>query len=354
MSKPLTCGIIGCGVISRTHVRALQAAGDIDVRWACDLDVAKAKSLSCEFAVAKTTANYREVLADADVDFVCICTDHAAHVAVAVDAINAGKDVLCEKALAADSRGVRDMIGAHEAYPERVFGVVFQHRLDPVNRLVKELIQSGALGQILTGNIQLRCQRTDEYYLGDDWRGTWEHEGGAVLINQAIHFIDLLVWFMGPADSLCGTYANLTHEDSMETEDTAAALLRFPSRSIGSIEATCSSHLKWEGTVAIHGTEGSLEIRNDRPIKIEFRDAELAESVRERFATCHAESADAALGKTYYGTGHAALIAEFADAVRERRKPFVTVRSAAHTMDVVLGIYRSHKQDGWIRLQEGT
>lgn len=351
MSRPLTtCGIIGCGVIAPTHVRALQAAGDIDIRWACDLEPAKAQALAREFSVAKTTTNYRDVLADEDVDFVCVCTNHAAHVPVAVDALTAGKDVLCEKALAADSEGVQAMVRAHNAHPERVFGVVFQHRLDPVNRLVKELVDTGALGRILTAGVQVRCRRTDAYYLGDDWRGTWQYEGGAVLINQAIHFTDLLIWFMGPADSLCGTYANLTHEDSMETEDTAAALLRFPSHSIGSIEATCSSHINWEGTVAIHGTEGSLEVRNDRPIKVEFRDPERAETIREHFAACRAEATDAALGKTYYGTGHAALVAEFADAVRERRKPFVTVRSAAHTMDVVLGIYRSHKQGEWVQL----
>ncbi len=350
MARPLTCGIIGCGVIAPTHARALQAAGDIDIRWACDLESSKAEALSREFAVPKITADYRDVLADAEVDFVCVCTDHAAHVPVAVDALEAGRDVLCEKALASDADGVQTLIRAHEAHPERVFGVVFQHRLDPVNRLVKELVDTGALGRILTAGVQLRCRRTDAYYLGDDWRGTWQQEGGAVLINQAIHFTDLLIWFMGPGDSLCGTYANLTHEDSMETEDTAAALLRFPSLAIGSIEATCSSHLHWEGTVAIHGTEGSLEIRNDKPVKIEFRDPEQTEAVRERFATCHAQAADAALGKTYYGTGHAALVAEFADAVRERRKPFVTVRSAAHTMDAVLGIYRSHKHDGWVQL----
>lgn len=350
MKRP-TCAIIGCGVIAPTHARALHAAG-VEVHWACDLVQEKAAALAAEFEVAHVSTDYHEVLADPEVDFVCVCTDHAGHVPVSMDALAAGKDVLCEKALASDAEGVRALIAAHDAHPERRFGVVFQHRIDPINRLVKQLVDGGALGRILTAGVQVRCLRTDEYYLGDDWRGTWQHEGGAVLINQAIHFIDLLIWFMGPAQSLVGTYANLTHEESMETEDTAAALLRFPKGAIGSIEATCSSHLNWEGTVAIHGTEGSLEVRNDQPVKIEFRDVERAEQVREQFAACRAQAADAALGKTYYGTGHAAMIAEFADAVREGRGPFVTVRSASHTMDVVLGIYRSHTDGGWIRLGE--
>ena len=352
MKDNLTCGVVGCGVIAPTHARALQAVGGVDMRWACDLDRAKAEAFAGAFGVPHTTTDFRAMLADPAVDFVCVCTDHAAHVAVSAAALAAGKDVLCEKALAADTAGVQAMLAAHDAAPERVFGVVFQHRIDPVNQIVKKLVDDGALGQVLTAGVQLRCLRTDDYYLGDDWRGTWEHEGGAVLINQAIHFIDLLIWLMGPADSLVGSYANLTHEDSMETEDTAAALLRFPCGAIGNIEATCSSHLQWEGTVSLHGTEGSLEIRNDRPVKTEFRDGDLQTRVEHDLAECRREAADAAAGKTYYGTGHTALIAEFAHAVRERRKPLVTVRSARHTMDVVLGIYRSHANGGWVRLGE--
>lgn len=349
--SPVTCGILGAGVIAPTHCRVLSALDGVRIRWACDLVPEKAEKLAIDFDIPRTTAEAAEVLADPEVDFVCVCTDHASHVPLAQAALEAGKAVLCEKALASDEEGVRRMVQAAHVHSDTPFGVVFQHRFDSVNRLVKSLVEDGKLGRILTAGVQLRCLRPDDYYLGDAWRGTWEYEGGAVLINQAIHFIDLLVWFMGPGKRLVGTYANLTHADSMETEDTATAMIRFNGGTVGTIEATCSSHLNWEGTVAVHGTEGSIELRNDHPVKVLFRDREFGQKVQESIDAARQREQDAvAAGKSHYGTGHSALIAEFATAVREQRRPFVTVPSAAHTMNAVLGIYRSHKTDGWVDL----
>ncbi len=345
--QTLRCGIIGCGVIAPTHVQSYQLQAGVEVVWACDLVEEKAQNLAQRYGINGIATDYRELLADPKVDCISICTDHASHSPIAVDALNSGKHVLCEKALAATRGGLARMLTAHAQYPDLVFSGVFQHRFDSVNRAVRRLVAEGVFGQILTAGVQMRCLRTHNYYTADKWRGTWAEEGGAVLINQAIHYIDQLVWIMGPVVTLAGTYANLTHAGVMETEDTAAALLRFSNGAIGTIEATCSSHLGWEPTLAIHGTDGSIELRNDRVLKMTFDDKAVEQRVIEELDSCRANPGVDA-GKGYYGTGHPAQIADFVEAVRGSRPPFVTAASAKETVEVVLAIYESQHSGQWV------
>lgn len=352
MKQNLRFGIIGCGVIAPSHIQSLKRIDGVEISWVCDLVRGKAEKCADAHGIARVTTQYPDVLADPGVDAVCVCTDHASHAPITVAAFDAGKHVLCEKALAASSHGMDAMFAAQARHPELVFGAVFQHRFDPEYRYVKELIDSGAFGRILTAGVHVRCLREDTYYQADQWRGTWAEEGGAVLINQAIHFIDLLLWFMGGATAVCGTHENLTHQHSMETEDTAAALLRFTPGALGTIEATCSSHLHWEPTILIHGTDGSIEMRNDAPCKLEFCDGRIALAAQERFAALAANQADS-VGKDYYGKGHPAQVADFVEAIRNDRQPFVRAESARATVETVLSVYQSHKTGQWVPLKWG-
>lgn len=342
MSK-IRVGIIGCGVIAPTHVESYQVQPDVELTWACDLQPARSQALAAKYGIPRTTERAEDVFVAQDVDVVSICTDHASHAALCEAALDAGKDVLCEKALSSSHEGLKRMLAAARKHRKaRVFGGVFQHRFEPVNRAMKQMIADGILGQMLTAGVQMRCLRTKEYYRADAWRGTWAEEGGSVLINQAIHYIDQLQWQMGGAEAVSGIYANLTHGEVIETEDTAVAAIRFSSGALGTLEATCSSHIGWEPTLLYHGTEGSIELRHDQPVKVLFRDEALGRKVRERLETCR-NAPPEAVGKSYYGTGHVAQVADFLDAVRERRAPFVTVESAAKTVELIFALYESHR-----------
>ena len=346
---PMKVGIVGCGVIAPTHVQSYQLQDDVEVTWGCDLVVEKAERLAETFDIPHTTADVREMLCDGTLDAISVCTDHASHADVAVAALEAGKHVLCEKALAATIAGLDRMEAARRQHPELTFSAVFQHRFDPLSRVLQQCIREEAFGHLLTAGVQMRCLRTLEYYRGDDWRGTWAQEGGAVLINQAIHYIDLLAWLCGGVAAVSGRHANLTHGSVMETEDTAVSALEFRGGALGTIEATCSSHITWEPTLSFHGTRGSLDLRHDRILKLDFDDKNLEARVRSDIeAACAADGVNAA--KSYYGTGHPAQIADFVDAVRNGRPPFVTIPSARHTVELVLSIYRSHRERRWIEL----
>jgi predicted dehydrogenase len=348
-AQPLTVGVIGCGVIGPVHAECFALLDDVRLIGACDLEIAKARKLADKFDVSHVTTDYRELLADASLDAVTICTDHASHAPIAAEALRAGKHVLCEKALAANAEGLEQMFAAHAEAPGQVFAGIFQHRFEPVNRYVRRLVAGGKLGQLLTAGVQVRCLRTAEYYQADRWRGTWGQEGGSTMINQAIHFIDLLQWIAGGVDRVVGVHQNLTHGDVIETEDTAAASLVFACGALGTLEATSSSHLGWECTLSFHGTAGSIEIRNDKPIKVEFDDADLQAEVAQGLANC-GEAEGPGVGKIYYGSGHPANIADFVAAIREGRPPFVTAASTRHTVELILGIYESHRTGQWVEL----
>ncbi|MFW6456794.1 MAG: Gfo/Idh/MocA family protein [Planctomycetota bacterium] len=347
MSAPLSCGVIGCGSVAPTHVESYRQNENVQVKWACDLIKAKARNLAAEYHIPQISTNYEDVINDSEVDCISVCTEHSAHPAITVAALDSGKHVLCEKALAATSEGMDDMFEAHERNPHLVFSGVFQHRFDAIYRALKQLLNEDALGTILTGGVQVRCLRTDDYYHGDEWRGTWAQEGGSVLINQAIHFIDILLWLMDGAREVCGAHTNLTHRGVIETEDCATGALRFHNGALGTLEATSSSHLNWEPTISIHGTAGSVEIRHAEPIKLLFDDPDAEQYARDTIADAR-EAGGVTAGKDYYGTGHAAQIADFISAIREQHEPFVPAHEARHAVDVVLKIYESHKNGRWM------
>ena len=349
MAKTIRCGVIGCGVIGPLHVESLQRLEGVEVTWACDLVADKARQVAAKYRVPQVTTDYRQVLADPAVDCVHVCTDHASHAPISIAALAHGKHVICEKALTANRGGLEAMLAAHARRPEVVFCGVFQHRFDPVFRHVKQLVDDGRLGTILTAAAQVRCLRTAEYYRSGAWRGTWRDEGGGVLINQAIHYVDMLLWLMGGATAVAGAFANLTHQGVIEVEDAVTASLRFRNGALGTIEATASSHLDWETNIAVHGTVGSVEVRNENPLKVVFQDKAVEARVVQELADCGKPPAPEA-GKLYYGPGHPSQIADFIEAVRTGRPPFVTAQAARHAVDVVLAVYESSRRGAWVIL----
>jgi len=344
-------GVIGCGVIAPTHVESFGRLDGVELAWACDTRLERAAQLAQRYGIERVTADVNEVYADASVDAVAICTDHASHAELVVGAFEAGKHVLCEKALGATDGDLDRMLTSHAKHPECRFGGVFQHRFDGRNRYLKQQIDAGTFGKMLTTSVQLRCYREASYY-EDDWHGTWEKEGGSVLINQAIHFVDLAQWLTGGVASVAAHYTNRDHEGTIETEDALTASVGYVDGSLGSIEATSASNLNWEHSLAVHGTEGAVELRNGRAMKVAFAADETAERVSaELKATQEAPSVGA--GKSYYGTGHTAQVADFVDAVREGREPFVTGEMAAETVRVVLAAYESYRTGRRVELASG-
>jgi len=351
MEPVLNVGIIGCGVIAPVHIRGFNHCADVRIKWACDIDSEKTKHIADRFGIPCTTANFHDVLDDPDVDCISVCTNHCSHGPIVADSLDSGKHVLCEKPLASDKEGLRQMFDAYKRNPGLVFSGVFQHRFDNVYRYTKELVEQKVFGTILSVSLQMNCIRTDDYYNNDFWRGTWEYEGGSVLINQAIHFIDIVTWVVGKVVSVNGRWANRTHQNSIETEDTAVAAMEFESGAFGTLTATSSSNIGWEPTIVISGTKGTIELRNARLHRIECLDKDAEGEISTTFASFDKKIADRN-GKKYYGPSHPSQIADFITAIREKKAPFIPATSAREAVDIVLAIYESHKKGAWITLPE--
>ncbi len=338
MPGNLHVGIIGCGVIAPEHISAYQNIPGVTVSALCDTVREKAQTLAERFRVGKVCTDMKELLNWRELDAVSICTDHESHADAAVAALEAGKHVLCEKPLSSSRKNMDRMIQAGERHPELVFAGVFQHRFDHSVLYAKELLDSGCFGKMLCASLVMPCLRTDAYYFQDAWRGTWKQEGGSLLMNQAIHFIDLLQWLMGGVEDLRGFHANRNHEKSIETEDCASAALRFRNGALGSILATSASHLAWEPLLSFYGTECTLELRNNRLLRFVSRDKELEKKVTEHFGSME-NDVDSQKEKYYYGLGHPAQIRDFIAAIREKRAPRVTAQEARVAVDLVQRLY---------------
>lgn len=340
MKKTVNIGIIGCGVIAPSHIESYQLDPNVKVIWACDLVKSKADAVADKYGIPNRTVSAAEVFADPKVDAVSICTSHYTHAMLCEQALAAGKDVICEKALSSNRAGLNKMLKAADKYPDRIFAGIFQHRYNPLFQTLRELVSEGAFGKVITSAMQHRCLRTADYYNSAAWRGTWDQEGGGVLINQAIHYLDLFQWIMGGVKDVAGFFANQMHRDTIETEDTIVGAIRFKNGALGTIEASNATVIDWETTIEITGTEGAVEIRDDQIRKSVFKNKAFA----DRLVAAHKaiEKATAGkIGKNYYGYGHPAQLADFVKAVRTRKPPFVTVKDAVEAPKLVMDLYRA-------------
>lgn len=344
MKKNLRIGIIGCGVIAPSHIESYQLDPNVKVVWACDIIKSRADAVADKFGIPNRTASANDVFSDPSIDAVSICTPHYTHAALCEAAISAGKDVLCEKALSSDRAGLARMLKAAEKHPDAIFAGVFQHRYTPLFQCLKELIKKGAFGKVITAAMQHRCLRTDDYYNSGDWRGTWKMEGGGVLINQAIHYLDIFQWVMGGVKKVEAFYANQIHRKSIETEDTIVGALLFNNGAIGTIEASNATYLDWETTIEVTGTEGAVEIRDDKIRKAVFKNKDIAGQLEKAYEAGLNLSAGK-IGKAYYGYGHPVQIMDFLKAVRTRKAPYVTVQDASSGVKLVLDLYKAARKN---------
>ena len=334
--------IVGCGVIGPVHAEAVIQHPAAELVAVCDVLMDRAEACAARYG-GRPYTDFAEMLERERPDSVSICTPHHNHAEVAVRCLEAGVHVLCEKPLDARIEAMDRMIESARR-TGRILAGVFQHRFDPVNVAIKQAIDEGAFGRVLNAGATIRCMRREAYYRSADWRGTWAGEGGAVLINQAIHSIDMMQWLAGRVRSVSGKFANLTHEGVIEAEDVASASLEFESGALGTIEATSSSYKDFDAGVHVYGTKGSVRLATGWPNEVIALDMESeaeARQLRDRLQAAAQEEAAPTVGKACYGNSHARQIEDFIEAVRDGRPPRVSAESARHPVEIVLAVYES-------------
>jgi predicted dehydrogenase len=270
MSNEFKFGIVGCGRIAQRHAEQIVKSGILSA--VCDTIPARATSLAEKYKIPAFNSLEDMLTSRPDLDVISVCTPNGLHAEHSIQALKAGKHVLCEKPMALSVKDCSAMIHAAERANKRLF-IVKQNRFNPPVMAVKELLDQGKLGKIYS--VQLNCfwNRNAEYYK-NSWKGT-KHLDGGTLFTQFSHFIDLLYWFLGDVESLAAHTGNYDHQGLIEFEDTGVVIMKFQSGAIGTINYTVNAYKKnMEGSLTLFAEKGTVKIGGQYLNELEYQSLE--------------------------------------------------------------------------------
>ena len=248
-------GVIGTGGMGSGHCNMIPAIPETELTAVCDTEPRTLEAITAKHGVPGF-ATHTELLDSGLVDAVVIATPHYFHPPIAEDAFVRGIHVMSEKPLAVTVSGADAMIVAAKKSGKK-FGVMYQMRTEPQNLAARQLIESGALGDIYRVNLVMGWYRSQAYYDSGGWRATWSGEGGGVLINQAPHFLDLFCWLGGlPAKIMAQTRTRL-HD--IEVEDEAFANMEYANGAHGYLYASTTEAPNTQ-RFEICGDKGKIQI----------------------------------------------------------------------------------------------
>ena len=250
--KTYNFGILGCGVISKTHALAISEIENAKLLGVADNNIEYARVFAQKNGV-KAYESYQEMLADKDIDVVCICTPSGFHASNAIEALNSGKHVVLEKPMSISNEWADKVIEACERTGKKLT-VISQFRFSEDIKRVKQLIEENAFGKISLCTLTMKYYRNPEYYSSSSWRGTLRFDGGGALINQGIHGVDMLDYIVGPINNVKGKIATISH--NIEGEDTAVAFFQTANGALGVIQGSTCAYPGFDRRIEIHGDKG--------------------------------------------------------------------------------------------------
>ncbi len=336
--KKLRAAIVGCGAIYPLHVGGLEDCDYGELAAVVDCDVSRAKEAASKHG-CRYYEDFDEMLAAPDIDVVHLCTPHYLHGPMAVKALEKGRHVLSEKPMAMSAEEGEQMIKASQSTGKQL-GVCFQNRYNQASLRIKELLDQGDLGRVKGGKALVTWNRGAGYYASAAWRGTWKEEGGGVLVNQAIHTLDLLQWFLGPADKLKAHVSTNFLEGIIEVEDTADAAICFKSGAHALFYATNGYVSDSPVEIEIVCEKALMKMHGDC-LKVTYTDGKV-EEVSEN---------DVRTGKkAYWGTGHKKYIADFYEKLYKGEPVAVDGQEAIAVIKLIDGIYESSRHGAFVTL----
>ncbi|MEF3312900.1 Gfo/Idh/MocA family oxidoreductase [Paenibacillus sp. GYB004] len=334
-------GIIGTGSIADFHAAAIKEIGRGRLVAVANRTEARAKAFAekenCGYAT-----DYKELLANPDIDIVCVTTSSGSHATIGLDVLNAGKHLVVEKPIAMNTKESLELIRTAEQKGVTI-SVISQRRFEKQHAAVREVLDSGALGKLLLVEVSLPFYRTQAYYDSADWRGTIDQDGGA-LMNQGIHSIDLLLWFGGAVETVYGKTATQTH--TMEAEDIGLALITFKNGAFGTIMASTSIQPGFAAALNLYGEKGSIKLEG---------------SAITHWTVPGVEQPDLGENTNYGGVSdprsishvnHRIQLENVIDAIESGKELYLKGIDGLRAVQLVEGIYESSKSGAPIRLEE--
>jgi predicted dehydrogenase len=330
MSK-IRFAIVGTGSIVPIHAQAISSIHDASLVAIFGKDVAKAQDLAAKFN-CDWYNDYLKLLKRTDIDVVSICTPSGLHAELGIEAALAGKHVVIEKPIDITLEKADALIKTCQMQGVKL-GVIFQRRYSDGVIALKSLLDQGKFGKLIFGGCYIKLYRSQEYYDSGAWRGTWAIDGGGVLMNQGIHYIDMLQFLAGPVAEVTGHCGTLGHT-GLEVEDTASAAVKFQSGALGVIEGTTCAYPGLVSRIDIYGTEGSAVIENDVLTSVQLK------SGYEYKVGSNTDNAGVSSPDISFEC-HQRQFQEIITAIKDDMEPSVNGVEGRKALEVILAIYKS-------------
>lgn len=348
--------IVGCGVIHGTHVDAIRALSDeAELVAVCDEVLERAQKAAEKLGVPAFTS-VPELLAGVEFDIMSVCTPSGLHAQVGIQGAKAGKHIICEKPIDVSLAAADALIQACAENNVKLV-VVSQHRYSTGMRKLRQYLEEGKLGTLAYAESVTKWYRTQEYYDSGGWRGTWALDGGGALMNQGVHYVDQLLYAMGPVKSVSATMATRAHE-RIEVEDTVSATIEFESGAVGTLLASTAMFPGYRQALEVYGTGGTVIVENSRVRHAQFQDGTEERGMFnvkakppeiEDFKTAGGEDdsdretqAQGASDPTSIAlNGHVEHMKDLFGAIRENRETFMNGPEARKALELIVAVYQS-------------
>ncbi len=327
----LRVGIVGCGCIFTMHATSAHHLKNAQIVGVCDIKKERADRAAQKYN-CKAYYDYKEMISKDNLDVVHICVPHYLHPIISKYAIEAGVHVLCEKPMSIKYADAVENVKLAEKMGVK-YGIIFQCRYNDSAKLVKEKLLDGTLGKIISARVTLTWCKPDEYYSLSDWKGTWEKEGGGVVIDQAIHSLDLANWFID--DEILSVEAHLSNRghEIMEVDDSAEGFVRYKGGATLGFWAMNNFGCDEPIEIRLFCENGKVVMDYDAAT-ITLNDGTVITAQTEIDPDVEYEG-----GKDYWGFQHIREIADFYHAVENDIEPTISGREALKIQKLICEIY---------------
>lgn len=337
----MKCALVGCGRIATNHIKAV-LNNRLDLVAVCDIEPNNMKSLLAKHNLQNDKSiglytDYRQMIAEhPELELIAIATSSGVHAEIALFCIDHGINVIVEKPMAMNMVDAEKIVCLSKEKGVKVCAC-HQNRFNIAVQKTRKAMDDGRFGKLSHGSINVRWNRSKDYYDQAKWRGTWAEDGGC-LMNQCIHGIDLLRWLMGSdVDTVYGVTRQQYH-DYLETEDVGVAVVTFKNGAVATIEGTVNVYPKnLEETLCLFGEKGTVKLGGKSTNNIDVWDfADETESDKENKGLEEETS-------NVYGNGHTSLYADMVEAIKNNRAPYVDAVAGRNALEMILAIYKSMK-----------
>lgn len=326
--------IVGCGAISKVHALAVKKAQEAELYAVCDINKERANSLANKYKV-KAIYNFDEVISDENIEAVHICTPHYLHANMAVKALAAGKYVVLEKPAAMNRAELNMLKGFSDKYGGKLC-LILQNRYNGCVKMLKKLVEDETNGKMLGAKAFVTWHRDKEYYAQDEWRGKWATEGGGVLINQAVHTLDLLGWLCGGIKAVKASMSTKALCGAIEVEDTLDAYIELKNGVFACFYATNGYGLNSPVCVEINFENVTYRYADNYLYKIENDKSPEVISGKNIDVEW----------KSYWGDGHTELIQNFYKQAAGFGNNYISLDDGFNSSAALFAIYESAKNGG--------